>query len=166
MKITPATTRAACAADRIRTWRSTPGMRSSSSSRRQWSSFRGMGVFGILSRIPLGWRMPRLWGMRWAAPPMVVGSVEVSSSIISVQVTPCGISESKGISNSSVKMWVRSLKSSTNSTAPWASSSKHRTISVIISIIMTLSVKRAAALVVSVWAVIVRTFTAFWAPVK
>lgn len=93
---------------------------------------------------------------------MVVGSLHTSPSVLSaVQLTPGGISKSEGVSDSSVKVGVSRLKTSPDSAGSCARRSEQGAVSVIVSIVVTLSVERAAAFVMSIRAVIIRTLTAF-----
>jgi len=91
----------------------------------------------------------------------VISPVYPAAPFVSVEVAPCSAGEREGVSDPRLKMWIRRLKAWTHRTAPRASGSEHRTITVIVRVVVALSIKSATAFMVSIWAVIICTFSGF-----
>ena len=94
--------------------------------------------------------------------PVMVSSVHSASPLFSIEVTTRTAGQSKRVSDSGLEMGLWGVKVPTDGTASWAwPGCEHGTIAIIVCVVVTLlPVKSAAAFVMSVRAVIVRTFPA------
>lgn len=157
----PAAAGAAGAADRVRARRRAARARARAATGRHGRSFGRVGGFRSLSRAPLGRRVPGLGRVRGPTPSvMMVRPVRAPAPVVPVRVAPGGTGEGERVTNPRLKVRLRRVEASAESTSGRAGADpggKHRALPVIICVVMPRPVERPAALVVSVRTVLVRS---------